>query len=104
MEVGTANPSPVRVPHGAVSDINDVANILPKASFGVGGAVGVGHSRSYVVEDGYNAFVNPVKMYAACIVDLLWGGAVEARRVIDEYEPQVSKTGYMDYWREILEG
>ena len=102
--VGTANPSPVRVPHGAVSDINDVANILPKASFGVGGAVGVGHSRSYVVEDGYNAFVNPVKMYAACIVDLLWGGAVEARRVIDEYEPQVSKTGYMDYWREILEG
>jgi len=102
--VGTANPSPVRVPHGAVSDINDVANILPKASFGVGGAVGVGHSRSYVVEDEYNAFVNPVKLYAACIVDLLWDGAVEARRVIDEYEPQVSKTGYMGYWREILEG
>ena len=102
--IGTANPSPVRVPHGAVSDINDVANIMPKASFGVGGAVGVGHSRTYVIEDGYNAFVNPVKLYAACIVDLLWDGAKLAMNIIEEYEPQVSKEGYMDYWKEILEG
>jgi amidohydrolase len=102
--IGTDDPSPVRVPHGAVSDINDVANIMPKASFGVGGAIGVGHSRSYFIEDKYNAYVNPVKLYVGMIFDLLWDGAKMAKEIIDEYQPQVSKAGYMEYWRNILEG
>jgi amidohydrolase len=102
--IGSDYPSPVRVPHGAVSDINDVANLMPKASFGVGGAVGVGHSRSYYVEDKYNAYVNPTKMYVGMIFDLLWNGATLATKIIDEYHPQVKKTSYMKYWKNILEG
>jgi metal-dependent amidase/aminoacylase/carboxypeptidase family protein len=102
--VGTANPSPIRTPHGAVSDINDVANIMPKASFGVGGATGVGHSRSYSIVDKYTAHVMPVKLYACMIFDLLWDGAGLARNVMDEYEPQVERSGYMKYWKDILEG
>ena len=102
--IGTDDPSPIRVPHGAVSDINDVANIMPKASFRVGGAVGVGHSRSYHIEDKYNAYVNPVKLYVGMIVDLLWDGAKLAKEVVDEYQPQVTKEGYMDHWKDILEG
>jgi amidohydrolase len=102
--IGSDDPSPIRTPHGAVSDINDVANIMPKASFGVGGATGVGHSRSYEIVDKYAAYVMPVKLYCGMIVDLLWDGAKLARQVIDEYEPQVQKSRYMDYWREILEG
>jgi amidohydrolase len=101
--IGTENPSPIKVPHGAVSDINDVANLMPKASFGVGGAVGVGHSRSYNIEDKYNAFVNPTKLYVSIIFDLLWDGAKLATKIIDEYEPQVRKTSYMDFWKDILE-
>ena len=102
--VGTANPSPIRTPHGAVSDINDVANIMPKASFGVGGAIGVGHSRSYSIVDKYTAYVMPVKLYVGMIFDLLWDRARLAREVIDEYEPQVERSGYMKYWKDILEG
>jgi len=96
------DPSPIKVPHGAVSDINDVASIMPRGGLGVGGATGIGHSRTYVIEDKYNAFVNPVKIFAAAIVDLLYDGAKIAQEVIDEYEPRVSKEGYMDYWRDIL--
>jgi len=102
--VGTADPSPIRTPHGAVSDINDVANIMPKASFGVGGATGVGHSRSYSIIDKYVAYVMPVKLYAGMVFDLLWDGAKLARQVTEEYEPQVTKSGYMAYWKDILEG
>jgi amidohydrolase len=102
--IGTDDPSPIKVPHGAVSDINDVANIMPKASFRVGGAVGVGHSRSYQIEDKYNAYVNPTKLYVGMISDLLWNGAKLAREVIDEYQPQVLKEGYIDHWKDILEG
>jgi metal-dependent amidase/aminoacylase/carboxypeptidase family protein len=102
--VGTADPSPIRTPHGAVSDINDVANIMPKASFGVGGATGVGHSRSYSIVDKYTAYVMPVKLYSGMIFDLLWDGAGLAREVMDEYEPQVERSGYMGYWKAILEG
>jgi hypothetical protein len=96
------DPSPIKVPHGAVSDINDVASIMPRGGLGVGGATGIGHSRTYVIEDKYNAFVNPVKIFAAAIVDLLYDGAKIAQEVIDEYEPRVSKEGYMDYWHDIL--
>ena len=102
--VGTANPSPIRTPHGAVSDINDVANIMPKASFGVGGAIGVGHSRSYSIVDKYTAYVMPVKLYVGMIFDLLWDRARLAREVIDEYEPHVERSGYMKYWKDILKG
>ncbi len=101
--IGSDTVSPIRTPHGAVSDINDVANIMPKASFGVGSAVGVGHSRSYEIVDGYDAYVGPVKLYCGMIVDLLWDGAGLARQVIDEYEAVVEKSGYMDYWKDILE-
>ena len=101
---GRDDPSPIRVPHGAVSDINDVANIMPRASFRVSGAVGVGHSRSYYIEDKYNAYVNPVRLYVGMIFDLLWDGAKLAREVIDEYQPQVFKEEYMDHWKGILEG
>ena len=100
--IGSEDVSPVRVPHGAVSDINDVANIMPKASFGVGGAIGVGHSRSYKIEDEYNAYVNPVKLYVGMIVDLLWDKAKLAKEIIRDYKPQVRKEGYMEYWRDIL--
>jgi amidohydrolase len=102
--IGAASPSPIRTPHGAVSDINDVANIMPKASFGVGGAIGVGHSRSYEIVDKYAAHVMPTKLYCSMVFDLLWDGAKLARQVIDEYEPLVQKSGYMDYWKDILEG
>lgn len=101
--IGTEKPSPIKVPHGAVSDINDVANLMPKASFGVGGAIGVGHSRSYIIEDKYNAFVNPTKLFLGMIFDLLWDGAKLANKIIDEYEPQVRKTSYMNFWKDILE-
>jgi hypothetical protein len=102
--ISSADPSPIRVPHGAVSDINDVANIMPKTSFRVGGAVGVGHSRNYFIEDKYNAYVNPVKLYVCMIVDLLWDDAKLAKEVIGEYQPQVARERYMDHWKEILEG
>ncbi len=102
--IGSDDPSPIKVPHGSVSDINDVANIMPKASFRVGAAVGVGHSRSYFIEDKYSAYVNPTKLYVGMIFDLLWDGAELARQVIDEYQPQVTKEGYMDHWKDILEG
>jgi amidohydrolase len=101
--IGTDIPSPIRTPHGAVSDLNDVANIMPRASFGVGGAVGIGHSRSYSIVDKYAAYVMPVKLYAGMISDLLWDGAKLAKVVIEEYEPQVEKSRYMDYWKDILE-
>ena len=102
--IGTTDPSPVKVPHGAVSDINDVANIMPKASFRVGGAIGVGHSRSYSIEDKYNAYVNPTKLYVGMIFDLLWDGAKLAKEIMSEYQPPVTKEGYMDHWKDILEG
>ena len=80
-----------------------MASIMPKASFGVGGAEGVGHSRRYSIVDTYTAYVMPTKLYSGIIFDLLWDGAKLAKRVIDEYEPVVQKSDYMGYWQDILE-
>jgi len=103
VSIGSDDPSPVRVPLGGVTDINDVASLMPNASFGVGGAVGVMHGRNFSVKDEYNAFVNPVKLYCICLVDLLWDGASVAKAIIEDYKPDIAKNGYMDYWMDILE-
>jgi metal-dependent amidase/aminoacylase/carboxypeptidase family protein len=99
---GMPSDDPIRVPTGVVADTRDVANIIPLAGLGVSGIRGRGHSREYYIGDKENAFVNPAKIYAMTIIDLLYEGAVAAKRVIDEYKPMVLKEKYVDHWKDII--
>lgn len=99
---GDAEPARVCVPSGGVSDGNDVASIVPTAGMVITAAEGTLHGRDYKTVDSNLAYVVPAKAYAMTIVDLLYGGAALAKRVIENYKPAVAKDAYLQHWRDIM--
>jgi hypothetical protein len=65
-----------------------------------GGVQGTIHGADYVVVDHTQAAVNPAKAMAMTVVDLLWDGAREARRVKAEAGPKLSRDEYLALVRE----
>ena len=81
------------------SDMGDVTQIMPGIQPSVAGAAGTFHSASFAVADPYLAYVVPAKVMAATAIDLLANGAVAAREIIDGYQANYTKDGYLAMWR-----
>lgn len=104
VDTGSGASSWVRVPSGGVSDGNDVANIMPVAGMLVNAAEGSLHGRDYRTADKELAYVVPAKGWAMTIIDLLYGEAGLARKVLSEYRPPISKKAYTQVWRDVVAG
>ncbi|HSK97822.1 MAG TPA: peptidase dimerization domain-containing protein [Euzebyales bacterium] len=76
------------------ADLSYVMPVLHPHSGGV--TFGSTHSTGYHVADHRIAAVNPAKWMAMTVVDLLWDGAHEARKTIDEAGPYPSRDAYME--------
>lgn len=89
--------------HGAgSSDIGDIMHILPAIHPSCGGAKGAGHSEEYVVDDPETAYVLPANLLALTAIDLLWNDAARGRRIVDEFQPLMTKQEYLDMWERTL--
>ncbi len=86
------------------SDMGDLMHLIPAIHPMIGGCEGTGHSDSFRVVDEELAYVVPAKAMALTCIDLLYDGAVKARRVLREYNPRYSKEGYLKMWEEVLRG
>jgi len=64
-----------------------------------GGAVGLGHGADYMIADAERAVVNPAKIMAMTVVDLLADGAGAAREVLAAARPPMTREGYLAYVR-----
>jgi hypothetical protein len=65
-----------------------------------GGAVGAGHSKDYTIEDYEMAVVNPAKIMAMVVIDLLADGALQAKRVLGDWKAAMTKEQYLSFQRE----
>ncbi len=92
--VGEANMGRPRHSTGS-TDVGDLGFIMPEAHPRAGGVRGTIHGADYVVVDHDLAAVNPAKAMAMTVVDLLWDGAREARRVKAEAGPKLSRDEYL---------
>lgn len=72
---------------GSSTDCGDVASLIPLLHPYFGGAAGVPHALSFDVEDPGAAYVTPAKLAAATVIDLLYDGAAEARRIKEAFVP-----------------
>lgn len=82
--------------HGTGStDVGDMAQIMPVIQPHVAGASGVGHGADYRIIDYDKAVINPAKMMAMTVIDLLANGAAEGRKVKAEYKPKMTKEQYL---------
>ncbi len=82
-------------------DFGDLTHIMPGLHPLVSGVRGSIHSREFEIEDREKAYLLPAKVMAMSAIDLLYGEAEKADRIIDKFEPVLSKEEYIDFLEEI---
>ena len=91
---------------GGSTDMGDLSHIIPACHPYVGGATGAGHSKEYVVRDYQQAVINPAKIMAMVVIDLLAQDAAGAKEVVSNHRPAMKRQTYLDHQRsqaEIIE-
>ncbi len=89
--------------HGTGStDMGDITQIMPGIQPSVAGAGGVFHSKSFTMVDPYLAYVVQAKLLATTAIDLLAGGAAEAREIAKSYKPNFTKESYLKMWAQFF--
>ncbi|HEY1298715.1 MAG TPA: amidohydrolase [Chloroflexota bacterium] len=86
---------------GGSTDMGDISHILPTVHPYAGGASGAGHGADYRIDDYSRAVTNPAKVLAMTVVDLLADDARQARRVVAEFKPRMSRAEYLAYLRRL---
>jgi amidohydrolase len=90
---------PARRNRGGSTDMGDLSHIIPVCHPYTGGADGPGHSKEYLVNDYEMAVVNPAKVMAMVVIDLLAEDAAKAKEVIGAHRPALSKQAYLKFQR-----
>ena len=84
---------------GGSTDMGDLTQIMPGIHPYAAGATGTGHGNNYYVKDYDNAVLLPAKVMAMSVIDLLADDAQQARALLGEYQPRLSRSEYMDFQR-----
>lgn len=77
------------------TDLGDLSQMKPCMHIWTEGITGGLHSKDYRMGDPVKAYLQPAKMLALTLIDLLYGDAKEAKRVIEEYRPVYTKAEYL---------
>ena len=82
--------------HGTGStDMGDISHIMPAIHPYTAGASGISHGNDYLIEDYNLAVLNPAKIMAMTVIDLLAEGAVKAREVLEKHKAIMTKQEYL---------
>lgn len=81
----------------ASTDVGDLTHIMPVLNFTFAGAEGALHSKDYRITDPYKIHIMPAKMMALTAYHLLKDGAAEAKEILKEFKPTMTRDEYMDY-------
>jgi amidohydrolase len=85
----------------ASTDVGDLFSIMPVMNFTFGGSTGPLHSKDFKVSDPYIAHIMPAKMMALLTYRLLKDGAVEAKKIIDDYQAPYTPDTYREYVKKL---
>ena len=88
---------------GGSTDMGDLSHILPAIHPYTAGAQGPGHSSEYVITDYRQAVVNPAKIMAMSVIDLLSDNATKAKQVLSSFRPAMSRSAYLNFQRQRAE-
>ena len=94
---------PGRRNRGGSTDMGDLSHLMPVCHPYTAGAVGSGHSKEYLINDYQAAVVNPAKIMAMVVIDLLAEGAAKAKEVTHSHRPVMKKAAYLRFQRERAE-
>lgn len=81
---------------GGSTDMGDLTQIKPGIHPYVGSFSGDLHSKDFKVVDKEMAYLISAKIYLLTIIDLLYNGALKAKEIIADFQPNLSKEEYLD--------
>ncbi|MGL5543255.1 MAG: amidohydrolase, partial [Fusobacteriaceae bacterium] len=81
-------------------DFGDVSHLIPSIHPMIGGISGKLHTREFDIVDEELAYIIPAKVMALSVIDLLAEKAETAKKIIDEFTPQMSKEEYLKFLEE----
>lgn len=79
--------------------MGDLSQIMPVCHPYAAGATGPGHSKQYSISDYEQAVLNPARIMAMVVIDLLAEGAAKAREIIANATPAMTKEEYVSLQR-----
>ena len=79
------------------TDTGDLSQIMPVCHPWIGGVLGALHGKDYEIFDEDNVYIKTAQTLAMVIIDLLYGEAEEAERVLQEFKPILTKSEYLDF-------
>ena len=85
---------------GGSTDMGDLSQIMPAVHPYAGGATGSGHSEGYIIEDYQQSVINPAKVMAMVVIDLLADGAAAGRDLLSRSSPAMTKEEYVSFQRQ----
>ena len=91
---------PARRNRGGSTDMGDLSHLIPACHPYTAGVEGSGHSNDYLVTDYEAAVVNPAKIMAMVVVDLLADGGAKGNEVIRAHRPAMKRSAYLKFQRE----
>jgi len=80
------------------TDAGDISQFCPTIHPMVGGVQGKVHTRHFTVIDPETAILIPAKALAGSVIDLLFDGAKQARRIYSTFQPQFSRDEFTNLW------
>ncbi len=81
------------------TDMGDIAHMVPVIHPYLASARGKTHGADFQISEPEHAYLTPAKLLAMTAIDLLYGEAASARKIIAEFEPVMTKEGYLEFER-----
>lgn len=78
-------------------DFGDVSHLMPTLHPMIGGVKGALHTREYEIIDEELAYIVPAKSMAMTVIDLLFDDAKEAKNILEDFTPVMTKEEYLGF-------
>ena len=86
---------------GGSTDMGDISRLMPVIHPYIGGAVGLGHGATYVIEDYPLAVIKGAKALAYTVIDILSDNAAHGNSIVGGQRPDMSISEYLKFMRNL---
>src|SRR5882672_3562301 len=81
------------------TDMGDIAHLMPVIHPYVASARGKTHGADFHIHEPQHAYLTPAKLLAMTAIDLLYDEAAQAKQIIGDFKPAMTKDGYLAFAR-----
>ena len=79
------------------TDMGDLCHLIPAIQPTMGGWFGNLHAKDFAPADKALAYINPAKIMAMTVIDLLYDGASVAKKIKSSFVPKLTKEEYFNF-------